>query len=69
MKINLNIIAKMVEAGASGGVILAYLREQDALYAPRRAKDKQRKSAEYVRKRAEKVRKSADVSRETLEAE
>lgn len=68
MKINLDMIAKMVEAGATGSVILAFLREHEALYAPRKAKDRQRKSAEYARRSAEKVRKSADVARATSEA-
>ena len=68
MKINLDRIAKMVEAGATGGVILAYLRDLDAAQQPRRAKDNQRKAAEYARRSAEKVRRTSEVSRATVEA-
>lgn len=69
MKINLDLIAKMVEAGASGGVILAYLREQEAAQAPRRAKENERKRAEYVRRNAEKVRRPAENVRQIATVE
>ena len=43
MKIDLDAIETMVAAGASGAVILAYLRSLDAKQAPKRKVDRERK--------------------------
>lgn len=61
MKIDLDLIEKMVTAGASGAVILAYLRDVDSKQAPRRAADRKRKGAENERKPAEKQRNDATI--------
>lgn len=66
MKIDLDLIEKMVAAGASGSVVLAYLRDLDQKQAPKRAKERTRKNAENARKRpgkeAEKQRQTVDDS-------
>ncbi len=64
MKIDLDLIEKMVAAGASGSVVLAYLRDLDAKAAPVRAKDKVRKRTERKRTNVDIPRTSADTDRQ-----
>ena len=48
MKIDFDALDLMVQAGATGPVILAYLRALDAKQAPKRAKDRRRKTPKTV---------------------
>lgn len=52
MKIDFDMLDKMVAAGASGAVVVAYLREQDARKAGKRAADKTRIAGKRTAKRA-----------------
>jgi hypothetical protein len=63
MKIDFDMIEKMVDAGASGAVILALLRAQYERKGPRRAKDKVRKRDAKVRKDAESEWKPSEQER------
>lgn len=62
MKIDLRLIEEMVNAGASGAVILAYLRAHDAKSQPRKAADRVRKGAEKKRKPADTERDAATLN-------
>jgi hypothetical protein len=61
MKINMPLIEKMVEAGASGAVVLAYLQMLHVKHEPRKAADRVRKRAEKVRKPTERDRQEATL--------
>jgi hypothetical protein len=50
MKIDFELLEKMVEAGASGSVLLAYLKEQHAKGEKQRESDRTRKSKENLGK-------------------
>jgi hypothetical protein len=63
MKIDFEMLEKMVDAGASGAVVLAFLKEQYVKGEKRREADKLRKSAENsgnVRKAGGNVRKAVE---------
>lgn len=63
MKIDFDMLEKMVAAGATGGVIVAYLREQNARLEPRRAADRKRKASETKPNGVETVRKPPESER------
>lgn len=64
MKIDFEMLEKMVEAGASGAVLLAFLKEQYVKGEKRREADKLRKSSEN----SGKLRKAGGNVRKTMEA-
>jgi len=53
MKIDFELLEKMVDAGASGAVVLAYLKDQYGRDEKRRAADRMRKTLENNRKPSE----------------
>lgn len=61
MKIDLDAIESMVSAGATGAVILAYLRCQEAKQRPKLEADRKRKSGGKKRKPAETDGKELDA--------
>lgn len=52
MKIDFDMLEKMVSAGATGGVVVAYLREQDTRLEPKRARDRKGAAARRGRHKA-----------------
>lgn len=69
MKIDFELLGKLVDAGASGAVVLAFLREKHDRKAPRRVADVKRKRAEKVRKDADQSGMGADSSANTVRDE
>src|SRR5581483_1496604 len=67
MKVDMDLLEKMVAAGASGAVVLAYLREQETKSVARRTADKERKREDRRRKAADRMRTRADTCGQTVD--